>query len=732
MRLLFSAALFLSAALLFLVEPLFAKMVLPRFGGTPAVWNTCMVFFQAALLAGYAYAHAASRARRPFFHLLVLAAPALVLPIALPDDPAPEHPVVALLRLLLLRVGLPFFVVSTSGPLLQSWFARRGEKDPYFLYAASNVGSMLGLLAYPALLEPLLPVARQSVLWSGGYAVLVILTLVCGAAAFGREAGGRDACPADPPSDLHPWRKLRWIALAAVPSAQMLGVTTFMTTDVASVPLLWVLPLAIYLASFILVFSRRGALVQPGFVAAMPFAVLGLVTLFLMNAREPIKLVLPFHLVAFFVLATVCHGELAKDRPDAAHLTAYYIFISLGGLVGGTLTSLVAPFVFKDVSEYPLAVVAAAALAPDRSKGTTLRGAVIPFALIALSVLLAPLTDVKVPDPAMAHLVLTLRLAVHVGIPLVAIFSTSRRPLRFALATGALLLANPLAERDSPILYRERSFFGIHRVRAETIASETTPGTSLPFRVLEHGTTRHGRQRVDAYGSPILPREPLTYYHHGSPIGQAMETLVGKASGKKLGLVGLGAGTLAAYAEPGQRFTYFEIDPAVVGIAQSYFTYLAAAHERGASISIVLGDARLTLARSEETFDLLAIDAFSSDSIPLHLITREAIARAYLPHLANTGVLAFHISNRYLDLEPILGDLAGDAGLVGVTRRQTEELPKAEQAKGYLDSQWVFLARRLEDLRPLVQDSRWERLVPRSEPVVWTDDRSNILTALRR
>ncbi len=706
-------------------------MVLPRLGGTPAVWNTCMVFFQAALLAGYAYAHLTERwARQPVLHVLLLLLPWLVLPISIPESwspPGEENPMASILGLLLRRVGLPFFVLATSGSVLQSWFARSGEKDPYFLYAASNVGSLLGLLGYPVLLEPFLPLARQSSLWAWAFVAFSVLTAACAKAALAHAPLRSEAAAEAAPLSFK--RKLRWVALAAIPSAQMLGVTTYVTTDIAAAPLLWVVPLAIYLWSFILVFARGGLRTRSAWIAIMPFAVLSLAALLVLGARDPVKLTLPVHLAAFFVVCMVLHGELAHDRPEASHLTAYYLLIAVGGLVGGTLTALVAPLVFKDVTEYPLALVLACALAPSRSeKGNRARDVTLPAALGAFTFLMIFVSQDRSPE---------VKRILIAGLPIFFAFTFSRRPIRFALGVGAILVATSIGKTlSSDIIHAERSFFGIHRVNHDVAtiesggASAVHSATTVRFRTLSHGTTRHGRQREDEKREPSDPREPLMYYSRPGPIGQAVTALIGKAPGKHVGVVGLGAGSLAAYAEPGQSLTYFEIDPAVERIAEEYFTYLGAARARGAAVKIVLGDARLTLARSDERFDLLAIDAFSSDAIPLHLLTREAIARAYLPRLAPHAAVFFHVSNRYLDLVPILGDLAGDGSLVCFSRHDSVD----EEAGnlGYTSSIWVALARAPEDLGPLARDPRWTRIPPRERPTVWTDDESNILSALAR
>ncbi len=719
------------------MEPLFAKMVLPRLGGIPSVWNTCMVFFQAALLAGYAYAHWTGRfAKQPAFHVLVLLAPFAVLPIAVPatwEPPPAGSPIGPLLLLLLARVGLPFFVLATSGPLIQRWAARAGEKDPYWLYAASNTGSMVGLLGYPLLLEPNLTLSAQSTLWSCGYGALAVLGVVCAVVALGSSgpAVAASESAAEPPPPLAPGRALRWIALSAVPSALMLGATAHITTDIASVPLLWVLPLALYILSFILVFAQNAERRHRIWLRASPVVLLLLAELILMEARDPLPVALLCHLTGVLVVSMLCHGELVLDRPPAAQLTTFYLLISVGGLVGGTLTSLVAPFVFTDVNEYPLALIAACALLPDRSKLEGRRfvpaDAILPGLLGALALGLA--FGLRGGSQTAGFR------AIAVSVPVFLSFLFAKRPIRFALAIAAVFgatIVNRHLERR--LIHAERSFFGIHRVmNVDDVVKDVTGGVTsetVAFRALNHGTTRHGMQRVDARRRPIEPRDPLSYYRREGPLGEVVTRLVGPAAGKKIAVVGLGAGTIAAYLERGQRLVYFEIDPAVARIAEDHFTYVREARGRGADVTTVLGDARLTLAHTDEVFDLLAVDAFSSDSIPLHLLTREAIERVYRPRIAPGGALLFHVSNRYLELRPILGDLGGATGLVCFSRYDSTN--SRESSLGYATSVWVALARSATDLGPLATEGRWEKLEPRMPPIVWTDDRSDLLSAIRR
>jgi hypothetical protein len=706
---------FASAGLLFLIEPLFAKMVLPRLGGTPAVWTTCVVFFQATLLAGYGYAHLSTRFLAPraqvALQLAVLALPWLVLPIALPASFAPDassNPIPALLAALVLAVGLPFFAAATSGPLLQRWFAGTGDgdtpPDPYFLYAASNAGSLLGLLAYPFVLEPRLTLAQESRLWTTSYALLLALTAACGALAW--RAPRATATPAEP---IAAARRLRWIALAAVPSSLMLGVTTHVTTEIGTVPLLWVVPLALYLATFVLAFARRPLVPQRVAIRALPIAVLGLFFVLRALPGAPLGFGIPAHLAGFFAIALALHGELATDRPPAGRLTEFYLLLALGGVAGGVVNALVAPLVFTSVAEYPVAIVAACFLIP-RKPGSRVLDVGLPVGLFLAA---------KGIGLAAADLEPATRLALTVAIPAALAFPLSTRPLRFGLAAGAIFLATT-PPATGALLHAERSFFAVHRVVRVLLPQ------AVAANELVNGSTNHGMQLVNPRTlEPTSPREALSYYHRTSPIGQVMA----QGQRRHVAIVGLGTGSLAAYGEAGERFTFHEIDPAVARIAEdpAYFTFVHDARARGVSVGVVLGDARITIASTPPcSLDLLVLDAFSSDSIPVHLVTREAIA-LYGSKLAPHGLLAWNVSNRYLDLRPVLGDLAADAGLVAIFRVDLAD--DAAAFPGKVPSQWLVLARTWEDLGDLAASGRWEK-VPGRGGAVWTDDHANVLGAL--
>jgi hypothetical protein len=665
----FTLTLGVSAFLLFLIQPLVAKMVLPLLGGTPMVWNTCLVFFQALLLAGYLYAHLMPRwlgRRLALVHVVLLTLPLWLLPVSVAGwTPPPEaNPALWLLGLLLGVAGLPFFFLSTSAPLLQRWYAGLGHsasRDPYFLYAASNVGSMAALLCYPVLVEPSLTLAAQARWWAVGYGLLVALVGVCAAFVWRGPALAAEDVPADQ-SVVRLGQWLRWIGLALVPSSVMLGVTTHLTTDLAPIPLLWVLPLAIYLLTFILAFSRLPPLFSTLVFILLPIVVLLLVFVPMLGVALTLGEALQLHLVALFLVCMVCHGELARSRPAPAHLTGFYLCLSLGGVLGGIGNALVAPVVFDRVVEYPLMIVAAFFLVLRPWPSSPLPGFVMPA---------------------------------------------------FGAAAGALLLFLTFAPGPRPVLYRERNFIGNLMVRHD-------PQTNT--NQLAYGTTVHGVQCLD----PQRRREPLAYFHRSGPVGQFFAEFNARGGGRRIGVIGLGAGTLGCYAEPGDRWTYYDLDPAVVRVASDprYFTYLHDCRQRGVTVDVVLGDARLSLQREPGPFDLIVLDAFTSDAIPTHLMTREAL-RMYFERLTDHGILAFNISSRYLRLGPVLAGLAEDAGLTGLIQSDDQADPPWK-----VISEWALLARRAEHLGKLADDSRWQPLPSQGRARVWTDDYSHVWGAI--
>ena len=725
LRLVFALTLFLSAFLLFCVQPMIAKMILPLLGGSPSVWNTCMVFFQAEMLAGYSYAHlitsSAKFRRQAVLHAGLLLLPLCLLPFSISEEAARSlspaaNPTGWLLGLLLVTVGGPFLVLAATAPLLQKWFSLTSHpsaRDPYFLYRASNFGSFLGLLGYPLLIEPRVRLVHQSQYWAVGYSCLALLVCTCAGMVclFSSTAHSAAVNVAVQSGPERPGarRRLRWIALAFVPSSLMMGVTTYIGTDLASVPLLWVIPLALYLLSFILVSTPRPLIPHAWMVRLLPLlAALSLIVI-LFGAAEPTWVIIPIHLLMFFVAAMLCHGELMIDRPPAKALTIFFLCISVGGLLGGLFNSLVAPVVFDRVLEYPVAIVLAVLCRPasgvaDVNGRRRQLDLLLPAGIGALTVGL-------IMGAQALHLKLDkYGLALMFGMPMLLWYHTLHYPLRFGLGLGAIVLASGLCPGvHGRVLHRERNFFGVVQV---------TRYSDDEYNLLLHGTTIHGLQSRD----PGRRGEPLMYYHRTGPVGQVFRD----APRASVGIVGLGAGSLAGYALPGQRWTFYEIDPAIEHIARDsrFFTYL---HDcRASAVNVVLGDARLRLeTAAEQGFGLIILDAFSSDAIPMHLLTREALA-LYRRKLTADGIIVFHISNRFLDLEPVIGALARDAKLVSRIRRDIDIDPSEHQS-GKSPSIWLVAAQRDGDLGPIATDPHWVVPRVRSDEPLWTDDFSNIV-----
>jgi hypothetical protein len=729
---LYSLALLVSAALMFLLEPMVGKFVLPLVGSAPQVWPTTVLFFQATLLAGYAFAHVTSRLparRQALLQLGVLALPALVLPLGVPGGQPPVgNPIPWLLGVLAVTAGLPFFALAANGPMVQRWLAstrHRAARDPYFLFAASNGGSLLGLLAYPLLGERLLGLSDQGRAWSVGYVLAALLVAASVAALWLRPAAERPApaTTATVPeraaaSEPVRWRRrLLWLALAAVPSSLMLGTTSFITRDLAPVPLLWVLPLALYLLTFVVAFSpwTNAERLTVWGRRLMPAAAIAVTYTLLIRAERPLGLLLAIHLAGLVVVGLLCHGRLAADRPNPSRLTEFYLWVALGGALGGAFNAVVAPLVFPGLVEYPLAIVAACLLRPsppkkrpellefflDRSGPTRWMDLGVPLLLGSAVALVLAAADSDATTSVVAGLACGLTV------------NMSRRPLRFGLALGAVFLAVGLVGLGrEDTLDRDRSFFGVYSV----IAKE---GGRL--HELYSGTTLHGAERT-GNGPP----HPLSYYSPVGPVGQAFAELPRRTI-ERIGAIGLGSGTLGCFAPAGGEFTFYEIDKTVVRIARDrrLFSFL---RDCKVQPRVVLGDGRRSLERAPPAGQgLIVVDAFNSDAIPVHLITREAV-RLYLSRISPNGALMFHLSNRYLDLEPVLGNVARDLSLSCLI--QNYKPHAAERKLGYTGSKWALLARAPTDLGVVSHDRRWQRCRDAPSARTWTDDYSNPLSVI--
>jgi len=670
---LFATTIFLSAFLLFQVQPLIAKMILPWFGGTAAVWTVCMLFFQMLLLAGYVYAHACARLRAPrqrVLHIVLLLLAAATLPLAASAAWKPtggEDPTWRIFGLLATSVGLPYFMLSTTGPLVQAWYARcHPGRSPYRLFALSNLGSMLALLSYPVAVEPLLPLRLQTAIWSGGFVVFAIL---CTALAW-RSPGAEDtpALAAGDAAKPGPGVQALWAGLACCASALLLAFTGYMSLNVAAIPLLWVLPLALYLLSFVLCFDASGwyrrwlflPLLAAGFAA---------ICVSLFKSNPSIWTLIPLYSATLFAACMVCHGELARAKPDPRYLTGFYLMVALGGALGGIFVGLVAPNVFDELYELPIAMLALCVLigiALYRDRSSILRG----------------------------------RGAIPAGLVLAAL----------TLALGGELMKS-YRENSEDARVVTRNFYGVLTV------SDSGEGPDA-MRMLSHGTIVHGKQFLQ----PDRRDWPTTYYGMQSGVGLAI--LEARSRGRvRVGVVGLGSGTLAAYGRAGDVFRFYDINPKVVEIARSEFSFLG---DSPAQVEVALGDARLSLEREAgQNLDVLALDAFSSDAIPVHLLTSEAI-QVYLRHLKPGGVLAVHISNRYLDLAPVVQQAARRLGL-----EVRQVVNDDDDDAGVYTSDWMLLSASPAPFEHEPLKSAAQKIEAEPRVRLWTDDYSDLVHILK-
>ena len=734
---LYAVTLFLSAFLLFWIQPLVGKRLLPLLGGVPAVWNSCMAFFQALLLFGYAYAHWSATKlqakRQGWLHVGLLALCILVLlPPSLPvwmvdwlrRGPNPSLWTVAALTVL---VGGPFFVLSASAPLLQSWFARgagAGARDPYVLYAASNTGSLLALLAYPVVLEPRMTLSGQGRYWSAGVGVLAVFIAFCawwcrseqeaGAGAderttnAGANLGAALVDRKDAPDTV---QCLRWCGISFVPCSLMLGATTFLATDVASVPLLWVIPLGLYLASFVLAFGWRRADLPSRLDRVLVPCLIPVLYALLARVTEPMIVLIGLHLILLFIGAWFCHAHLAGSRPAPRHLTTFYFCMACGGVLAGGFNAFLAPVVFPGVWEYPVTLVLLCCCRPGNWRWTRVDlGIAAGFALAVGLLVFGIHWPASWPVQS--------RSVAAFGPLLVAVFLMVRRPVLFVVAVAVLLVSG--LSREGPhgrVLWQERNFFGVCRVTLDTAGA---------CRALVHGSTVHGRESTD----PARRGEPLSYYMGSGPVGGIFKQFDALHLPRKIGLVGLGAGAMLAYSKPGDDWRIYEIDPAVCRIAAdtNWFTFMGGS--KAQRKEIILGDARLRLQEApDRCFGLLVLDAFSSDSIPVHLMTKQAF-ELYRSKLAPGGMLAMHISNRCLDLEPLVANLAAGVGLV-CYGRDDDAVGTEEARLGKEPSHWTVLAEAATELRRLDRDTRWRSVKPSDRPKAWTDDSTDILSVMR-
>jgi hypothetical protein len=728
----YTAAIFTSALLLFSVQPLFTKMVLPRLGGSPAVWSVAMVFFQSLLLGGYAYAHYLMQIRNRMVpvavHLVLLVIALLTLPLSIANGwgaPPSSGYAFWLLGLFAVSIGLPFFALAANNPLLQAWFVRTGHPngpDPYFLYASSNIGSFLALLSYPVLLEPMFALRTQNLIWTSLYGLLILLIACCGVLLLRSPATmvverGDDADAPAPPWAL----RARWIFLAAVPSGLLIAVTAHISTDVAAAPLLWVLPLSLYLLTWVLVFQSRPLLPHKWMLMLQPLAISGVIVLLAVGGEQNLLLTLGGHQLCFFVIAMACHGELARTRPPSKYLTGFYVALSFGGMVGGLFAGLLAPFLFSWIAEYPILLALAVLCRPTASERLPRWSRwTWPF-LAALAVaLIAPAwSSGKAFTWMDDHRVWVIG-AVGVLAALLALGLNASRWKVFATVIVALVLLRAWPA-DAGRVETVRSFFGVHKI-------VVTPNGQ--YHVLMHGTTIHGAEKFrNDDTSPVIGRpEAITYYHKDGGIGQAISAIRARKGGPlRVAVIGLGAGTLTCASEPGEDWKFFEIDQTMVDTARDpkYFTFIQNCEP---DLKPVIGDARLTFAKEPDgIYDLIIVDAYSSDAIPIHLATEEAM-EIYKQKLAPQGAVVMHVSNRHLELASVVVGIADANDLKSWV--YSEDSGRDNE---YIFSTSVVVSAREEaDVGALASSDKWALTEAEDNQRVWTDDYSNVLGAVWR
>ncbi len=661
-RALYGCTIFLSAFLLFLIQPIFAKLILPWFGGSAAVWTTCLVFFQVALLAGYSYSYAIVRGLRPWHQVAVhaglLAAALFLLPVIPGAHWRPNgaaNPAFSILALLAVVPGLPYFLLSTTGPLLQAWFARAWPSaHPYRLFALSNAGALAALAAYPVLIEPQIPTRAQAIWWSGAFAVFAAL---CVATAWATGRSLKKGVASSRPVSASPSRpeKLTWIALSAGGSMLLLATTNQLTQNVAAVPFLWILPLAIYLLTFILCFESSRWYRRELFLRFLAMT-LGAVAYAIYDIQfsDAILVAIPIFSLGLFVACMFCHGELSLRKPEGEYLTTFYLMIALGGALGAIFVGLIAPAVFSGIYELPVSMffVSAIALRLNWDSGWSSR-------------------------------------------------------LLWAVATAAMaaVIGAQIQAYHTNVRIVRRNFYGALRLME-------SPGVET----LYHGTVKHGSEFL----APERRMWPTTYY--GEPSGAGLALRFCCDGPKRAGVVGLGAGTLSAYGQPGDQFRFYEINPQVISLAQSEFSFLRDTH---AQVDVKLGDARLTLeGEPPQAFDILVLDAFSGDAIPVHLLTKEAFA-LYLRHLKPDGIIAVHVSNQYLDLTPVVAQLASFYGYTAIVVHSPKDADRELSS-----ATWVLVTRNRDFLgRPEIVNVA-EAIPPRRGLRMWTDDYNNLLQVM--
>jgi len=731
----YTFTIFLSAALLFMLQPMIGTMILPSLGGSPAVWNTCLVFFQTILLSGYLYAHFSLKwlghKLQPILHILLMASTVIWLslswienrgtPFQIETDKrvftdTASDPTMQLLVLLVTLVGLPFFVISSSAPILQSWFSKTkhtNAANPFFLYAASNLGSMLSLIAYPFLMKKYFTLTQQGQIWTLCFTILMFGFVLCSILMRKQFAPHLELTSSEEKAASPALRDvLVWIGLAFVPSSLLTGETTFLAMEVLSHPLLWVITLALYLLTFIVVFADKPWITHENALRWTPFSVILLTIVVAGKTSEPTWLIVGVHLVTFFLLTLVAHGELAKRRPSARNLTSYYLWMSCGGVLGGAFNSLLSPVIFKQFGlvEYPIGLIGSFVILGLASG--SFRKLIDWFYASGLAAITVVLLFLLPRGEAIVSNFIF-------GVPALMLLPVARNLPRFALGASALIVIGALDPGvNGTTLFLERNFYGVLKV---------TFDPERNANLIIHGNTLHSLQSREPSEALI----PTAYYYPDGPMSHVFREAEAKGF-KNICVAGLGAGGIACYAKPGQHWTFYEIDPTMQRVAEdpSYFTFLKECFpEGGPTYEVQLGDARLAMnAEPDAKFDLIVLNAFSSSSPPVHLLTDEAAA-VYLSKLAVGGLLVYNASNRHLELERALAAIANSQG---VFFRNAKDFIKTteEKRRGKMNCSFVVMAREESQLNALRSEEGWNG-PPENLPKVWTDQYSDILGSMK-
>jgi len=756
---LYTTTIFLSAFLIFLVQPIIGKLLLPLAGGSPSVWNACMLFFQALMLAGYSYTHFSQKKfgvkMQTGIQIALMLATLLLLPIRFNASTAiPEDPTFWLLINLVKSAGIPFFILATLSPMLQLWFAHTGHRraaNPFFLYAASNTGSFVALLAYPFLIEPFVNLADQTRLWATGYAILTALIVIC-RKSVKAEVTGQNTDEQKVSEKIENSTIIKWVAAAFIPSSLLMGSTLFITTDLAPVPLLWILPLMVFLITFVIAFSSYNIpfwLIEKFAIAA----ILVFTVVFGLDFRHRLWLTMPLHLAVLFAICLYCHSYLARTKPSVNHLTAFYTWISAGGMLGGLFNTLIAPNVFTSYTEYPLMIFAGSVFLYLNRDRQNEQSAMVPSTrivsltvglLTAASIIAIRTTDFirilrKVAarhyfetDSGMVatmlewlksyHDLFTSIISIILALAPLVFFSRIKR-FNLAAVVVAMLLCFYAYEIGSSveIIYMTRNFFGVKYVAIR-------PSTGI--RTLHHGSTRHGSQDLE----PERRHAPLSYYHKDGPAGDIFSLPAALKKDFKAGIIGLGVGSMATYARPGNEFTFYEIDPDIidmVGGENPIFSFIA---DQATQTRIISGDGRLKIAEVPAGYyDLIILDAFSSDAIPVHLITNEAL-QIYLNRLKPTGILAIHTSNRYLELQPVMKKLAEKNGLTALAVLDNDFDSTDKNNEMREKCTYVVMTKSAESIESLrlVKNKTWKEFATDLPDVaLWTDSYSSIIPLIK-